>query len=106
MFEKWWKKRTGDNDSSIPVLPESMVNKIRDSAAQPGRWGVANVTFMAQIVSRGTGTRPSAPQRTACTVHRSGLNQRCVPPLRAKQLRSLRGTAATRPPCVALALLS
>ena len=29
MFEKWWKQRTGDTDSSISVLPESMVNKVQ-----------------------------------------------------------------------------
>ena len=41
-FEEWWKKRTGDSDSSIPVLPESMTNKIAESAKNPGRWGVTS----------------------------------------------------------------
>ena len=32
-FNVWWRGRTGDDDADIPVLPESMVNKINEIGA-------------------------------------------------------------------------
>ena len=36
-FEDWWKTRTGDIPSSMPVLPESLVGRVDDLSQGTGR---------------------------------------------------------------------
>ena len=35
-FEAWWRQRSGDDEGTVPVLPEALVMRVNDLARQMG----------------------------------------------------------------------